>query len=110
MTEVTRGLGPDSLKVRCSNEVGTGILMRVILMCCLCMMAIPPPRRPLRRGLSTYTYPGGVVLFSEKYSDGFCQVSVNQRKSILFSVMYSLRMSSFKLSDRVLNRENLRRD
>ena len=75
------------------------------------MMAIPPLRRPSTpRGLSVYAYPGGVVLLSEKYSEGFCQVSVKQRKSMLLSVMYSQRMSSFVFNDRVLNRENLRRD
>ena len=51
MTAVTRGLGPDSLKVRCSKEEESGILTELILMCCLCIMAMPPPR-PSRRGLS----------------------------------------------------------
>ena len=64
MSAVTRGLGPDSLKPRCSNEEEVGIVTGLIFICCLCIMAKPPPRLS-RRGLSIYVYPGGVVWLSE---------------------------------------------
>ena len=32
MTAVTRGLGPDSLKTRCSNEEGAGMVMAPVVM------------------------------------------------------------------------------
>ena len=42
MTAVNRGLGPDSIKARCSNEEGVG--MDIVLVCidCRCSVAIPP--------------------------------------------------------------------
>ena len=70
-------------------------------------MAIPPPARP-SRGLSMYVYPEGVAVLSWVYSSGFCQVSVMQKKSMLLSVMNSLSIEPFLLSDRVLNKANLR--
>ena len=33
MTAVTRGLGPDSLKTRCSNEGGAGMVMTLVINC-----------------------------------------------------------------------------
>ena len=32
MTAVTRGLGPDSLKTRCSNEEGAGMVIALVMM------------------------------------------------------------------------------
>ena len=32
MTAVTRGLGPDSLKTRCSKEGGAGMVMTLVVM------------------------------------------------------------------------------
>lgn len=33
MTAMTRGLGPESLKVRCSNEDGGWMVSNVVFMC-----------------------------------------------------------------------------
>ena len=44
MTAVTRGLGPDSLKTRCSNEEGSGMVIALVLMPLRKIVAIPPPR------------------------------------------------------------------
>lgn len=65
MIAVTRGVGPESLNARCSNEDGAGRGMRLVLMSFRCSDAIPPPR-PSGRGLSRYVYPLGVVWLSEK--------------------------------------------
>ena len=51
MTEMTRGLGPGSLNVRCSKEDGSRMVIRVVFIGCLWMVAIPPPRQS-GRGLS----------------------------------------------------------
>ena len=60
MTAVTRGLGPDSLKARCSNDGAEGIDKVVVLILWRCIVAIPPPVL-FSRGLSRYVYPGGAV-------------------------------------------------
>lgn len=65
MTAVTRGVGPDSWKVICSNEGTPGMETGIVLMSVLCTAAMPPPR-PLGRAFSIYVNPGGVVWFSEK--------------------------------------------
>ena len=39
--------------------------MRLVLMSCRCITAIPPPR-PSERGLFMYEYPLGVVRLSER--------------------------------------------
>ena len=51
MMAVTSGLGPGSLKTRCSNEGRVGMDIAVVLMVCRCSVAIPSPR-PSCRGLS----------------------------------------------------------
>ena len=43
MTAMTRGLGPDSLKERDSNEEAVGMDVALVLMSWRWMMAIPPP-------------------------------------------------------------------
>lgn len=39
---MTRGLVPDSLNDKCSNEAGVGMGTVVVLISCLCIIAIPP--------------------------------------------------------------------
>lgn len=48
MVAVIRGLGPDSFKIRCSNEDGAGMVIAVVLMSFRIIVAIPTPR-PWRR-------------------------------------------------------------
>lgn len=57
MTAVIRGLEPDSLKTRCSNEEGGGMVIALAVMSLRNIVDIPP-LRPWWRGLSMYEYPG----------------------------------------------------
>ena len=45
MMAVTRGVGPESLKIRCSNEETSGMEIMVVFISFLIIAAIPPPRR-----------------------------------------------------------------
>ena len=60
MMAVTRGVGPESLKIRCSNEETSGMGIMVVFISFLIIAAIPPPR-PCGRGLSMYVNPAGVI-------------------------------------------------
>ena len=55
-----------------------------------------------------YVNPGGVAWLREKYSLGFCQVSVKQIKSNSESRMNSLRMVLLLLRDLMFSSPNLR--
>ena len=55
MTAVTRGLGPDSLKTRCSNEEGAAeMVMALVVMSVRKIVAMVA-------WFSLYEYSGGVV-------------------------------------------------
>lgn len=52
---------PESLSTRCSNEGVGEMEMRLVLVSCLYIMAIPPPWLSVH-SLLIYEYPFGVVI------------------------------------------------